>query len=143
MKKKIYVVALALLAAVCAFVMAACAAADGSKLFKPYDRGVEDENSVYSDANATVDGDLSEDIWKNASWHDMKSTVDNRVGGNAVVRIDDCDFKATLVPSEKGMYFAAESNDKIIYVGEQFGVTGLPLLQRSAFAQTGHNRFIH
>ena len=137
MKKKIYVVALALLAAVCAFVMAACAAADGSKLFKPYDRGVEDENSVYSDANATVDGDLSEDIWKNASWHDMKSTVDNRVGGNAVVRIDDCDFKATLVPSEKGMYFAAESNDKIIYVGEQFGVTGLPLLQRSAFAQTG------
>ncbi len=135
MKKRIYV--FVLLVAVCAFALAACSAADSSKLFAPYDRGVENEAPVYSDDNATIDGDLSEVVWKNAAWHDMKSTEGNRVGNNAIIRVDDCDVSATLVTSDNGMYLAARSSDKIGYVGDLVGVTGLPMLRRSAFGQTG------
>ena len=135
MKKRIYV--FVLLVAVCAFALAACSAADSSKVFGTFYRRVENEAPVYSDDNATIDGDLSEVVWKNAAWHDMKSTEGNRVGNNAIIRVDDCDVSATLVTSDKGMYLAARSSDKIGYVGDLVGVTGLPMLRRSAFGQTG------
>ena len=106
-------------------------------LFDPYDRGdnVIGAGVEYSDANANIDGDLTEDMWKNATWNDMRSEQANRTGSNLKYELDDCDISATAIVRDNGLFVGIKSTDNVAYAGKILKVDNKPIL--SAFAQTG------
>ncbi len=104
-------------------------------LFNPYDRGDNIAGENYSDQDVTVDGDLSENIWKNAVWNDMKSEPANRDSGNSKYELEDCNISATAIVRENGLLVGIKSTDKVAYAGKILQVNNKALL--SAFAQTG------
>ena len=106
-------------------------------LFDPYDRGdnVIGADVEYSDANAKIDGNLTEDMWKNATWNDMKSEQANRTGNNLKYELDDCDISATAIVRDNGLFVGIKSTDNVAYAGKILKVDNKPIL--SAFAQTG------
>ncbi|MDE6401141.1 MAG: hypothetical protein K2L54_00845, partial [Clostridiales bacterium] len=106
-------------------------------LFDAYDRGdnIVGVNVGYSDANATIDGNLSEDMWRNAVWNDMKSEEANRTGANLNNTLADCDISATAIVKDNGLFVGIKSTDSVAYAGKILKVNNQSIL--SAFAQTG------
>ncbi|MDE6399188.1 MAG: hypothetical protein K2L51_07695, partial [Clostridiales bacterium] len=124
-----------LLAIACVCSVVACKTADKGGLFPEYKPVKTDEG--YKDDNITLDGKLDEDIWTNAAWHSMQSVSENRNGNNNVTELEDADIDAVAVVKENGIYVGVKSNDKVIYVGEDWNANSSPEVKNTAFGKTG------
>lgn len=138
MNKKIKWIALGVLsAALVGCTVTACASPDKEGFFPPYENG-SDQDKVYSDKNATVDGEFSDnEIWKNANWHSMQSTSENRNNVNDFVELPDAQIKATTVVTQEGIYVGVLSDEKVLYVGEDWNDKPDSDVKHLSFAKTG------
>ena len=124
------------LACVCSFVACSKAEEKGD-LFPEYKPAQDAEKDGYKDDFVTLDGKLDEDIWTNSEWHSMQSVRENRNENNNVTVLEDANIDAVAVVKEKGIYLGVKSNDKVIYVGEDWNTNPSPDVKSTAFGKTG------
>ncbi len=126
-----------LLAVACVCSVAACNKAEEKGDLFPEYKPVVITKEDYKDDYVTLDGKLDEDIWENSVWHSMQSVRENRNENNNVTVLEDANIDAVAVVKEKGIYLGVKSNDKVIYVGEDWGTNSSPDVKNTAFGKTG------
>ena len=126
-----------LLAVACVCSVAACNKAEEKGDIFPEYKPVVITKEDYKDDYVTLDGKLDEDIWENSVWHSMQSVRENRNENNNVTVLEDANIDAVAVVKEKGIYLGVKSNDKVIYVGEDWGTNSSPDVKNTAFGKTG------
>lgn len=126
-----------LLAVACVCSVAACNKAEEKGDLFPEYKPVVITKEDYKDDYVTLDGKLDEDIWENSVWHSMQSVRENRNENNNVTVLADANIDAVAVVKEKGIYLGVKSNDKVIYVGEDWGTNSSPDVKNTAFGKTG------
>lgn len=117
MKKKFGIFILVALLILCSAAMAACADKDGSGLFGDYNRKeeIKEEVKIDADEGMKFDGIFDEALWQDLNWVEMKSLESNRDERYDMVHLDDCNVRATGTMTDKGMYYAMETDDPIIW----------------------------
>lgn len=137
MKKKFGIFILVALLILCSAAMAACADKDGSGLFGDYNRKeeVKEEAKIDADEGMKFDGVFDEALWENLNWLDLKSEAANRDDRYYAVHLDDCNIRATGTMTDKGMYYAMETDDPIIWTGDDTDI-------RDPFQKTGMSVYI-
>lgn len=137
MKKKFGIFILVALLILCSATMAACADKDGSGLFGDYNRKeeVKEEAKIDADEGMKFDGVFDEALWENLNWLDLKSEAANRDDRYYAVHLDDCNIRATGTMTDKGMYYAMETDDPIIWTGDDTDI-------RDPFQKTGMSVYI-
>lgn len=126
-----------LLAVACVCSVAACNKAEEKGDLFPEYKPVVINKEDYKDDYVTLDGKLDEDIWENSVWHSMQSVRENRNENNNVTVLADANIDAVAVVKEKGIYLGVKSNDKVIYIGEDWGTNSSPDVKNTAFGKTG------
>ena len=120
MKKKISFIVLVAVFAICSVFMIACDNRNNT-IFKDYVRQeVPGEvTDVDEEAGVTFDGIIDEDFWEGLNWMEMQSTESHRTGVNkGRDDIEDCSVRAVLKLTDKGIYVAMETDEKVAYVGD-------------------------
>lgn len=120
MKKKISFIVLIAVFAICSVFMIACDNRNNT-IFKDYVRQeVPGEvTDVDEEAGVTFDGIIDEDFWEGLNWMEMQSTESHRTGVNkGRDDIEDCSVRAVLKLTDKGIYVAMETDEKVAYVGD-------------------------
>lgn len=137
MKKKFGIFILVALLILCSAAMAACADKDGSGLFGDYNRKeeIKEEVKIDADEGMKFDGIFDEALWQDLNWVEMKSLESNRDERYDMVHLDDCNVRATGTMTDKGMYYAMETDDPIIWTGDATDI-------RDPFQKTGMSVYI-
>lgn len=120
MKKKISLIVLIAVFAICSAFMIACDNKNNT-IFKDYVRKDVPVETVDVDeeAGVTFDGVFDEDFWDGLNWMEMQSTESHRTGVNkGRDDIEDCSVRAVLKLTDKGIYVAMETDEKVAYVGD-------------------------
>ena len=142
MKKKIISLVLILTLLLSAFALVACGgSAKEDGLFDDYVRKPEtppaDRNAdVDADEGIVFDGKFDEDIWQNLTWVEMVSTKSQRDERYSMVDLDDCTIRATSTMTEKGVYYAMITDDRVNWNGNN------TTDKRDSFQKTGMSVYI-
>lgn len=135
MKKKISLIVLIAVFAICSAFMIACDNKNNT-IFKDYVRKDVPVETVDVDeeAGVTFDGVFDEDFWDGLNWMEMQSTESHRTGVNkGRDDIEDCSVRAVLKLTDKGIYVAMETDEKVAYVGDD-KLSGLDVFRKTGLS---------